>query len=220
MYGEIDFDDEEPAQLEFDPANDLLKLEKNREIEEIIQKEKFLFSDEIYEKGFFGFSQTYQLVITDIGFYILKNKKVQKKIEIHKLKGITVSIAKGCLEFVIHGNELEQDYLFYSKNKFQIIYILEGAFEKLRGKELDFICTESKDLKNRVTTKSDKKKDPKFTRMDETELYDIKEFFKHLYYRNYESKTEERELIYVDKIDEEEINPIIKKEGLVPLMKV
>ena len=219
MYGEIDFDDEEPVQLEFDPANDLLKLEKNREIEEIIQKEKFLFSDEIYEKGFFGFSQTYQLVITDIGFYILKNKKVQKKIEIHKLKGITVSIAKGCLEFVIHGNELEQDYLFYSKNKFQIIYILEGAFEKLRGKELDFICTESKDLKNRVTTKSDKKKDPKFTRMDETELYDIKEFFKHLYYRNYESKTEERELIYVDKIDEEEINPIIKKEGLVPLIQ-
>ena len=33
-----------------------------------------------------------------------------------------------------------------------------------------------------MTTKSEKKSDPKFSRMDESELYDIKEFFKHLYY--------------------------------------
>ena len=63
-----------------------------------------------------------------------------------------------------------------------IIYILEKAFEKLRGKELDFIITESSNLNNRMTTKKEKKSNPKFSRMDDTELSDIKLFFKNLYY--------------------------------------
>ena len=103
MYGRIDFDDEEPTQLEYDSSNDILKLEKNPEITAIIQNELFLLSDEISEKGSF-FNTKYQLVITDMAFYVLKNKKLQTKLEIHKFKGITVSIAKGCNEFVIHGN--------------------------------------------------------------------------------------------------------------------
>ena len=151
--------------------------------------------------------------------YNLKSKKLQRRLDISKLKGITVSISKGSLEFVIHGNEAEHDYLYSSKNKYTIIYLLEGAFEKLRGRELDFIYTESASLKNRMTTKSEKKSDPKFSRMDESELCDIKEFFKHLYYKNFEEKNDKRELIYVDKIDEEEANPIIEREGLVPLIR-
>ena len=69
-----------------------------------------------------------------------------------------------------------------------------------------------------MTTKSEKKSDPKFSRMDDSELCDIKEFFKHLYYKNYDDKNE-RELIYIDKIDEEEINPIIERENLIPLIR-
>ena len=219
MYGQIDFDNEEPAQLEYDPLNDHLKCEGDPEIKKLIQNEKFLFSDEIYKKNKFGFNQTRQVIITDNALYNLRSKKLQRRLDISKLKGITVSVAKGSLEFVIHGNEAEHDYLYSSRNKYTIIYLLEGVFEKLRGRELDFIYTDSASLKNRMTTKSEKKSDPKFSRMDESELYDIKEFFKHLYYKNYESKNEDRELIYVDKIDEEEANPIIEKEGLVPLIR-
>ena len=219
MYGQIDFDNEEPAQLEYDQANDHLKYEGDPEIKNLIKTEKFLFSDEIYKKNKFGFNQTRQVVLTDNAIYNLKGKKLQRRLDIAKLKGITVSVAKGSLEFVIHGNEEEHDYLYSSKNKYTIIYLLEGVFEKLRGKELDFIYTESASLKNRMTTKSEKKSDPKFSRMDESELYDIKEFFKHLFYKNYESQNEERELIYVDKIDEEDANPIIEKENLVPLIR-
>ena len=219
MYGQIDFDNEEPDQLEYDQANDHLKYEGDPEIKNLIKTEKFLFSDEIYKKNKFGFNQTRQVVLTDNAIYNLKGKKLQRRLDIAKLKGITVSVAKGSLEFVIHGNEEEHDYLYSSKNKYTIIYLLEGVFEKLRGKELDFIYTESTSLKNRMTTKSEKKSDPKFSRMDESELYDIKEFFKHLFYKNYESQNEERELIYVDKIDEEDANPIIEKENLVPLIR-
>ena len=215
----MDYENEEPAALEYDPVNDHLNFENDPEIKELITNEKFLFSDEIYKKNKFGFNQTRQVVLTDIALYNLRSKKLQRKLDIAKLKGITVSIAKGCLEFVIHGNEAEHDYLYSSRNKYTIIYLLEGAFEKLRGKELDFIYTESNSLKNRMTTKSEKKSDPKFSRMDESELCDIKEFFKHLYYKNYEEKNDNRELIYVDKIDEEEQNPIIEREGLIPLIR-
>ena len=180
MYTDLEIDDEAP--LEFDPKNDILKLAKDKKILKLISNEKFLFSDEITKKNKFGFNQTRNFVITDTAIYNLKDKTLKRRFEISKLKGITVSVAKNSQEFVIHGNEEEHDYLFISKNKYIIIYILEKAFEKLRGKELDFIITESSNLNNRMTTKKEKKSNPKFSRMDDTELSDIKLFFKNLYY--------------------------------------
>ena len=212
MYGQIDFDNEDPIQLEFDKKNDYLNFEKDPQIKEIISNEKFLFSDLIYKKNKFGFNQSRNFVLTDNALYNLKGKKLQRRFDISKLKGITTSVAKGCQEFVIHGNEEEHDYLYSSKNKYTIIYLLEGAYEKLRGKELDFIFTESASLKNRMNTKNEKKSDPKFSRMDDSELCDIKEFFKHLFY------DENNELIYVDKIEDEEGNAIPMK-NLTPLIQ-
>ena len=212
MYGQIDFDNEDPVQLEFDKKNDILNLEKDPQIREIISNEKFLFSDLIYKKNKFGFNQARNFVLTDNALYNLKGKKLQRRFDISKLKGITTSIAKGSQEFVIHGNEEEHDYLYSSKNKYKIIYLLEGAYEKLRGKEIDFIYTDSASLKNRMTTKNEKKADPKFSRMDDSELCDIKEFFKHLFY------DEKNELIYIDKIEDEEGNPIPMK-NMTPLIQ-
>ena len=212
MYGPIDFENDEPIQLEFDKKNDHLGLENDKSIKQKITNEKFLFSDYIYKKNKFGFNQSRICVLTDNALYNFKGKQLQRRFDISKLKGITTSIAKGCQEFVIHGNEEEHDYLYSSKNKYTIIYLLEGAYEKLRGKELDFIYTESASLKNRMTTKNEKKSDPKFSRMDDSELCDIKEFFKHLYY------DENEELIYVEKIEDEEGNPIVMK-NMTPLIQ-
>ena len=94
MYGQIDFDYDEPAQLEYDPVNDHLQYEKDPEIKKIITNEKFLFSDEMYKKNKFGFNQTRQVVLTDLALYNLKSKKLQRRLDISKLKGITVSVAK------------------------------------------------------------------------------------------------------------------------------
>ena len=180
MFANWEIDDEYP--IEFDSKNDHLKLAKDPSILKIISNEKFLFSDEITKKNKFGFNQTRNFVITDTAIYNLKDKTLKRRFEISKLKGITVSVAKGCQEFVIHGDEAEHDYLFNSKNKYIIIYILEKVFEKLKGKELDFIFTESSNLNNRMTTKKEKKSNSKFSRMDDSELSDIKSFFKNLYY--------------------------------------
>ena len=182
MYGDLEIDDEAP--LEFDPKNDHLKFAKDKTLLKIITNEKLLFSDEIAKKNKFGFNQTRNFVITDTAIYNLKDKKLKRRFEISKLKGITVSVAKGSQEFVIHGNEQEHDYLYLSNNKYIIIYILEKLYEKLRGKELDFIFTESSNLNSRMTTKKEKKSNSKFSRMDDSELSDIKLFFKNLYYDN------------------------------------
>ena len=213
MFQQMDFENEDPVQLEFDKKNDHLNLEKDPAIREIISNEKFLFSDLIYKKNKFGFNQSRNFVLTDNALYNLKGKKLQRRFDISKLKGITTSVAKGSQEFVIHGNEEEHDYLYSSKNKYTIIYLLEGAFEKLRGKEIDFIYTDSYSLKNRMTTKNEKKSDPKFSRMDDSELCDIKEFFKHLFYEDGGD-----ELVYVDKIEDEEGNPLPLK-NMTPLIQ-
>ena len=213
MYGQMDFESDDPIQLEFDKKNDHLNLEKDPQIKEIISNEKFLFSDLIYKKNKFGFNQSRNFVLTDNALYNLKGKKLQRRFDISKLKGITTSVAKGCQEFVIHGNEEEHDYLYSSKHKYTIIYLLEGAYEKLRGKELDFIYTESASLKSRMNTKNENKADPKFSRMDDSELYDIKDFFKRLFYEDNND-----ELIYVDKIEDEEGNPIPMK-NMTPLIQ-
>ena len=210
MYGNEEIDDDSP--LEFDPKNDHLKLYKDPAVLKMISNEKFLFSDEIYKKNKFGFNQTRYCILTDNAIYNLKDKKkLKRRFDIAKLKGITVSVAKGSQEFVIHGNEQEHDYLFLSKNKFFIIYIVEKAFEKLRGKELDFIYTEASNLNNRMTTKKEKKANPKFSRMDDSELSDIKQFFKKLYY------DKKGKLLYdknFDPYEDEEKIPLIKvREG-------
>ena len=210
MYADLEIDDEAP--LEFDPKNDHLKLYKDPAVLKMISNEKFLFSDEIYKKNKFGFNQTRYCILTDNAIYNLKDKKkLKRRFDIAKLKGITVSVAKGSQEFVIHGNEQEHDYLFLSKNKFFIIYIVEKAFEKLRGKELDFIYTEASNLNNRMTTKKEKKANPKFSRMDDSELSDIKQFFKKLYY------DKKGKLLYdknFDPYEDEEKIPLIKvREG-------
>jgi len=182
MYADLEIDDEAP--LEFDQKNDHLQFSKDKAILKIINNEKFLFSDQIEKKNKFGFNQTRNFIITDTAIYNLKEKKLKRRFEISKLKGITVSVAKGSQDFIIHGVEQEHDYLYISNNKYIIIYILEKVFEKLRGKELDFIYTESSNINNRMTTKKEKKSNSKFSRMDDSELSDIKSFFKKLYYDN------------------------------------
>ena len=151
MFANWEIDDEYP--LEFDPKNDHLQFAKDQSILNIILNEKFLFSDEITKKNKFGFNQTRNFIITDTAIYNLKDKKLKRRFEISKLKGITVSVAKGSQDFIIHGVEQEHDYLYISNNKYIIIYILEKVFEKLRGKELDFIYTESSNINNRRTAK-------------------------------------------------------------------
>ena len=168
-------DEEEIA---FDSSNDFLKFKNNPEIKKIIDKEQLLFSDKIYKKNSYGLTQERYIVITNNAIYNLKGKQLKRKIEISKLKGITNSSKTN--EFVLHGNE-EYDYLYYSYNKNIIIYIIEKIYEHLMGKNLLFANLEVDNLKNKVTSKKEKEKNPNFSRMDDSQLTDITEYLKKNY---------------------------------------
>ena len=162
-------------EIDFEDNFDFLKFKDDPEILKIITTEVLLFSDKIYKKNRFLFSQERYIVITNYAIYNLKGKSLKRRIDISKLKGITNS--EKTLEFVLHGNE-EYDYLYYSENKLIIIHIIEKIYEVLMGKTLLFTNLETDNLKSKVTTKKEKEKNQNFSRMDDTNLTDINEFLK------------------------------------------
>ncbi len=162
-------------EIDFEDNFDFLKFKDDPEILKIITTELLLFSDKIYKKNRFLFSQERYIVITNYAIYNLKGKSLKRRIDISKLKGITNS--EKTLEFVLHGNE-EYDYLYYSENKLIIIHIIEKIYEVLMGKTLLFTNLETDNLKSKVTTKKEKEKNQNFSRMDDTNLTDINEFLK------------------------------------------
>lgn len=162
--------------LSSDLQEDILNFATDEDIQAITSKETLLFSDKVTKINRFGMQQDRNIVITGNAIYSLKEKSLQRRLEIAKLKGITTS--KQSNEFVFHGNEEEYDYLYISPNKKKIIYLVEKAFEGLTGTELLFANLEIPHLKNVVTKKAEKKKNPKFSRMDDSELSDIKEYIR------------------------------------------
>ena len=91
--------------------------------------------------------------------------------------GITIS--KLTDEIVIHasgGIEEEYDYYYVYAKKKKIIENIARPFKALTGKNLVLIEFDQKSLKNVVTTKKEKKKDPNFSRMPTTGLIDVHVF--------------------------------------------
>lgn len=180
MYLGNDLDEEIEA-LGFDARNDRLNFASDPDIKAMISTEQLLFSDRIEKTNKYGWPQKRFILITDCALYNLSGKVVKRRLDISKLKGVTVSVEKDSQEFVVHGDEEEYDYLYTSPLKYNIIYLLEKAFERLKGSKLLFVYTDAPYLHNRMTTKSEKESNPRFSRMDESELSDIREFFKNVY---------------------------------------
>ena len=168
--------------LEFFPFNDHLNFKNNKKILSIIKNEKLLFSSEIKKKNKHNYNQTRNLILTNKALYNLDNYTLKRRIDLSKIKGITT--AKNLNELVIHGIAQEHDYYYLTKDKNTIIYLLEKIHEKLTGRELMFAYLEIDNLKNRVTKKDEKKKNPNFCRMDDSELYDINKYIKEIIFKN------------------------------------
>ena len=169
-------------ELDFFPFNDHLDFKNNKKIQSMIKNENLLFSSEIKKKNKYNSNQTRRLILTNKALYNLDNFSLKRRIDLSKIKGITT--AKNLNELVIHGIAHEHDYYYITKYKNTIIYLLEKIHEKLTGRELMFAYLEIDNLKNTVTKKSEKKKNPNFCRMDDSELYDINKYIKEVIFRN------------------------------------
>ena len=121
-------------------------LEQVQEIKDALKEEKVLYSGTAYKKNRFGFKQERSLIVTDKAVYNIKKRRskkwqyniivVQRRLEIERIKGITVS--KTSDQFVVHGSEGEYDYLLISPQKATIVEKIETAYEDLTQNELLF----------------------------------------------------------------------------------
>jgi len=150
---------------------DFLNFTGDKEIKHIIRDEHIWFSDKVTKTNRFGFSQERHIIVTNLAVYNLKKKTLKRRILMESILGITIS--KITDQFVIHGNEDEYDYDYVSWRRRKIIEFINKAYVEITKKELRLCELDQKSLKNVVTTKKEKKKDPKFTRMSNMNLIPI-----------------------------------------------
>ena len=136
---------------------DNLKWARDPDILQYIGKEILYYSNKIIKINHFNISQDRFLVLTEESLYNFQKKKLKRKIEYNKIRGITYTKTSPEL-FVIHGNELEYDYYFQSPERNIIIKLIAKLFEDQVRKSIKICEVTDKNLKNYVTGKKEKKR--------------------------------------------------------------
>ena len=154
---------------------DNLKWAKDTDILKSIGKEILYYSNKIIKINSFSMNQDRFLVLTDESLYNFHKKKLKRKIEYNKIRGITYSKITPEL-FVVHGNDIEHDYYFQSQERNLIINIIAKFYEEQTGKKIKICEVNEKTLKNYVTGKKEKKKDVSNSKMDESKIIDTVKF--------------------------------------------
>ena len=148
------------------PKEDNLNYTSDKNILKIINNETIYYSGNIIKVNDKEKSQERVLLITDKAIYNIKKKELKRRFELNNIIGITISPSTN--EFVIHGGEAEYDYHYLSKDKlFLIVYLITKLAEQNYKNFIKLMEIEGKSIKNYITNKVEKKKNPKLTKMDE-----------------------------------------------------
>ena len=157
------------------PILDYLNLGNNPEIRALICHETLYYSDKVKKIREWRWDVQRNFIVTDQAIYNLKEMTSQRKIEIAKLKGFTISSLSD--RIVIHGINGEYDYLIETPRKLELITTIEKIYESLTSKELLFsIQKKHKKLLDFVATKVEKKNDPLICKIDYNNLMSIREY--------------------------------------------
>ena len=132
----------------------------DKETEKKLSGEKTLFSDYVTKINKKSIEQKRVLVITNIALYNFKEKKLKRRLEVKKIKGITAS--KTSDEFVVHGEGQEYDYHYKYKNKRTIIQILAAVYSTNTMSKLSFALVKKENLSEFVTLNEEKKRIKKY----------------------------------------------------------
>ena len=117
---------------------DFLKYAKDNNIKTNVTKDELIeFSDKIYKINKYGFKQERNIIITNKAIYNLKKTSLKRRIDLKWIKGITLS--KLSDEFIIHCNDEEYDYQYFSSKKKTIVEILAKHYYNLIGEELKLV---------------------------------------------------------------------------------
>jgi serum/glucocorticoid-regulated kinase 2 len=154
---------------------DFLNFSKDHYIKtNVTREEQIHFSDKILKKNKFGFNQERNIIITDKAIYNLKKNVLKRRIDLKLIRGVTVS--KTTDEFVIHCNDEEYDYQYISQKKKTIVEIIAKYYYNITGEELKLFELNVNSLTTFVTSKKDKKREKRNSRMPLTNSISIGEY--------------------------------------------
>lgn len=110
---------------------------------------------------------------------------------------------------MVHGNREEYDYEYSTPKRKKLIEILAKVFYEETKKDLKICEIDKKSLKDYVTSKKEKKKDPDFTRMPDNCIVSLHYF---LYGVESETVNLQRKTAKVFKISEVDTVKVLKAE--------
>ena len=138
----------------------------------ITREEEIQFSDKVEKINKNGWKQNRFLLITDKAIYNLKNKTLKRRIDYKKVMGLT--LAKQSEEFVIHCEDMDYDYHYISSKRPLIVEIISRNYSFVKQEELKLFEINLKNLNDFVTTKKEKEKQQKLSRMPKTGKINLK----------------------------------------------
>ena len=154
---------------------DFLNFSKDHYIKtNVTREEQIHFSDKIIKINKFGFKQERNIIITDKAIYNLKKTALKRRIDLKLIRGVTVSKTND--EFVIHCNDEEYDYQYISSKKKTIVEIIAKYYYNIMGEDLKLFELNVNSLTTFVTSKKDKKREKRNSRMPLTNSISIGEY--------------------------------------------
>ena len=154
---------------------DFLNFTKDYSIKNnITRDEEIQFSDKVQKINKNGWKQGRNLLLTDKAIYNLKKTSLKRRIDYKTVMGI--SLSKQSDEFVIHCEDIDYDYHYISPRKKMIIEIIAKNYQIIKEEELKLYEIKAKTLGAFVTTKKEKEKQQKLTRMPKTGQISVKDY--------------------------------------------
>ena len=155
--------------------HDFLNYAKDYSIKNnITRDEEIQFSDKIDKINKNGWKQGRILLLTDKAMYNLRKKELKRRIDYKNIMGI--SLSKQSYEFVIHCENMDYDYHYVSARRKMIVEIISKNYEIIKGEELKLFEINLKSLSTLVTTKKEKEKQQKVSRMPKTGQISVKDY--------------------------------------------
>lgn len=158
---------------------DELKVRANPEITaQLSSNETVYFSGNVTKFNRMEWKQERLFVVTNLAIYNIKKTKIQRRIAIKDIDGVTISTDPKCFEFVVHV-EVEYDYRFLTnqKKRDNIIFVLKHCYYKMHSRNLSVFGVSYAHLKDFTTSKKDalkkiSKKPPKGNLLKKENLFD------------------------------------------------
>ena len=154
---------------------DFLSLTNDYSIKKnITRDEELQFSDKVQKINKNGWKQGRIMLLTDNAIYNLKKNSLKRRIDYKTIIGMTLSRLSN--EFVIHCEDIDYDYHYISPRKKMIVEIISKNYLLIKEEELKLFEVNEKNLNNYVTTKKEKEKMKKFTKMPKNGEISVKDY--------------------------------------------